>query len=760
MSEQIINVDFESEMGQSYVDYAMSVITDRALPDVRDGLKPVQRKILYAINQLTHSNTPHRKCARIVGDTMGKYHPHGDSSIYEGLVNLAQDWKLLHPLIDSHGNFGSIDGDGAAAMRYTEARISEYAEDVCMKDLGYFKDQFVPNFDNTEMEPTILPFQIPNILVSGAKGIAVGMATNIPTHNLGEVIDSFILYMKNEKISLEELLEVMPGPDFATGGIINASKEDMLEIYRTGKGRIRVRGKVEVKDIGYGRKSICVTEIPTTMIGSTADYLDKVAELARNRELPAVVDIADRGDKTGECLCIDVKKGTTDEEIQNMINILYKKTGLEDTFGVNMNCICDGEPVVMGLREIYKEYYQFKKQIYETKYRKLLEKQLEVREVKEGLMEAVDMIDLIIEIIRGSKNRADTKACLMKGDTSNITFHYKGSEADARQLHFTERQADAILTMQLQQLIGLEILNLKKDFEEADKLVKRYSKLLESSSAMKKKMIEDLEDIKKKYAIERHSVIRDCGEVVIRKQQETAMEVGVLLDRFYYIKVIDGSVYDKNIVQIEKDYRFSVKCQSTDRIRIFSDDGNMYTVKIQDIIKNQAKRNTSSKRKDFGGGVIGRLADKGIQIFDFCNMEREANLLYMGCPEQNLSEAILFVDKTGKAKQVAVTAFDTKNKCISACSKDTVFISDVTEEQTELVAKSHDGYYIRVNIADIPMKGKGAAGNKLISLRDGDYLENVWAGKVQDSFYVEEDEIKFSRVKLVKMGAKGVKMRL
>ncbi len=756
MAEQIINVDFESEMGQSYVDYAMSVITDRALPDVRDGLKPVQRKILYAINQLTHSNTPHRKCARIVGDTMGKYHPHGDSSIYEGLVNLAQDWKLIHPLIDSHGNFGSIDGDGAAAMRYTEARISEYAEEVCMKDLGYFKDQFVPNFDNTEMEPTILPFQIPNILVSGAKGIAVGMATNIPTHNLGEIIDSFILYMKNEKISLDELLTVMQGPDFATGGIINASKDDLREIYATGKGRIKVRGKIEVKDIGYGRKSICVTEIPHTMIGSTADFLDKVAELARNRELPAVVDIADRGDKSGECLCIDVKKGTSDEEIENMINILYKKTGLEDTFGVNMNCICDGEPVVMGLIDIYREYYQFKKEIYETKYRKLLEKQSEVREIKEGLIEAVDMIDLIIEIIRGSKKKADTKACFMYGDTSNIKFQYKGSEADARQLHFTERQADAILTMQLQQLIGLEILNLKKEFEEADKLVRQYTNLLESPSAMKKKMIEDLMAIRKKFAVPRQSVIRNCGEVVIQKEKETETEVGVLLDRFYYIKVVDGGVYDKNIEQITKDYRFAVKCQS----RIFSDDGNMYTIKIPDIIRNQAKRNPSTKKKDFGGGVIGRLADKGIQIFDFCNMERNANLLYMDCPEQSASETILFVDKTGKAKQVPVSAFDTKNKCISACSTDTLFITGTGENCSDLVAKSHDGYFIRVSVSDIPMKGKGAAGNKLIKLQDGDYLEYVWTGNVQDSFELDGKEIKFTRVKPSRMSAKGVKMRL
>ena len=361
---KIIDVDYETEMGQSYVDYAMSVITERALPDIRDGLKPVQRRVLYALNQLSKSDTPHRKCARIVGDTMGKYHPHGDSSIYECLVNLAQNWKLENPLVDPHGNFGSINGDGAAAMRYTEARIDAYTEEVCMKDLKYFKDIFLPNFDNTEEEPEFLPFQVPNILVSGTSGIAVGMDSEIPTHNLGEVIDGLIMYLKNPEITLDEIMEVLPGPDFATGGYINADKDAIREIYETGMGKLRVRGKYEIRDAGYGRKTICITEIPCTMIGNTSKFLDTVAELARNRELPAVVDIADRGDKNGECLCIDVKKGTSDEEIENIVNILYKKAKFEDTKGVRMRVISGKSPKVMGLMEIFKEYSDFKSYLY------------------------------------------------------------------------------------------------------------------------------------------------------------------------------------------------------------------------------------------------------------------------------------------------------------------------------------------------------------------------------------------------------------
>ena len=375
MSEKLQEVEFESEMGQSYVDYAMSVITDRALPDVRDGLKPVQRRVIYATSQLTRSNTPHRKCARIVGDAMGKYHPHGDSSIYEALVNMAQNWKLNVPLIDPHGNFGAEDGSGAAAMRYTEARIAEYTESVCMNDLKYFKDEFVPNFDETESEPTVLPFQVPNMLISGAKGIAVGMATNIPPHNLGEVIDATILYIENHgDVTTEDILKVMPGPDFPTGGYINASKELLLETYETGLGKLKVRGKIDIRDAGYGRKSICLTEIPYTMIGSTYQYMQTIADLCRKKEyavLEKIDDVADRSSQDETCFAIDVKRGTTDEQIQEIIDILMKKTGLEETYGVNINCLNKGTAEVMGIKKILKLYTEFKSELYHKKYSKL-----------------------------------------------------------------------------------------------------------------------------------------------------------------------------------------------------------------------------------------------------------------------------------------------------------------------------------------------------------------------------------------------------
>ena len=610
--EKIKSVNYEEEMGQDYVDYAMSVITERALPDVKDGLKPVQRRILYSLSELTRSDGPHRKCARIVGDTMGKYHPHGDSSIYEGLVNLAQSWKLPIPLVDPHGNFGDVSGSGAAAMRYTEARIAKYAEEG-LKDLKYC--EFVPNFDGTEKEPVHIPFLIPNMLTGGSTGIAVGMATNIPTHNMAEIADAEIAYLNDKDISTEALLRIVKGPDFATGGIINIDEESLLQIYETGLGKIKVRGKVEIRDIGKGRKSICVTEIPVTMIGGTEKFLNTVAELVRKGSLPQVVDIADRGDKEGECLAIDVKKGTTEEEIQKIINILYKKAGLEDTYSVNINCIYNKKPEVMGLRRVLETYTEYKWQVYKDKYTALKAEQEEVREVKTGLLEAVDVIDLIIEILRGSQSVKDAKECLMYGKTDNIKFHYKGSIDDAKELHFTERQTEAILAMRLQKLIGLEVDVLRKELAEAERLLARYTRLLESEREMKKQMIADIEELKKKYAIPRRTVIENLGEVIVAKEKAVATEETVLLDRFFYIKSAPRAVFMKNQ---ETPYKFAVNCMSDDRVALFDSDGMVHIIKVSDILKKQTK-----KDKKF------RITDKGIQIFEFCGMSDKADVVAM-----------------------------------------------------------------------------------------------------------------------------------
>ena len=752
MAEKISAVDYESEMGQSYVDYAMSVITERALPDVRDGLKPVQRRILYSLSELTSSDTPHRKCARIVGDTMGKYHPHGDSSIYEGLVNLAQNWKLPIPLVDPHGNFGDVSGSGAAAMRYTEARISKYAEEACMKDLKFCKEDFIPNFDGTENEPTYLPFRVPNLLVSGSMGIAVGMATNIPTHNLGEVIDGTIAYLENPDITTEELVDIIKGPDFATGGIINTSRENLISIYETGLGKIRVRGKVEIRDIGHGRKSICVTELPFTMIGGTEKFLNTVADLVRNRELPQVVDIADRGDKDGECLAIDVKKGTTDEEIENIINILYKKAGLEDTYGVNINCINNRKPEVMGLRKILKLYTEFKNSIYTRKYEKLLDEQEDIKEIKEGLLEAVDVIDLIIEILRGSKDVKTAKRCLMTGETEGIKFRYKGSEQDAKSLNFSEKQADAILAMRLSKLIGLEIEALRKELSDAEKLIKRYSKLLGSKAEMRRQMISDMEELKK-YAKPRMTKISDLGEVKVKKAEEKPVEISVLLDRFYYLKCIDKSVYDKNVAQIEKDYRFSVNTMTDDRLIAFTDKGFAYIIKISDLVKKQAKKQTGK-----GNSIFGKLSDKGIQIFEFCEMEADENVIFIDALSSIITSNLLFVTDNGRAKRTEGAQFDVTRKKVAAVKTgDVPVMVKPADEEGFVVARSEKGYFVRVKVGDISIQGKGAGGIKLIKLAPDDKLIEAEVGLTTDAMI---GEVSFSRVKLCGTGNKGTKLRV
>ena len=732
--EKIKSVDYEEEMGQDYVDYAMSVITERALPDVKDGLKPVQRRILYSLSELTKPEAPHRKCARIVGDTMGKYHPHGDSSIYEGLVNLAQNWKLPIPLVDPHGNFGDLSGSGAAAMRYTEARISKYAEEG-VKDLKYC--DFVPNFDGTEKEPVHIPFLIPNMLTSGATGIAVGMATNIPTHNLGEIADAEIAYLENPDITLDELLEIVKGPDFATGGIINVDRETLRNIYETGLGRLRVRGKVEIRDAGRGRKSICVTEIPFTMIGSTEKFLNTVADLVRKGSLQAVVDIADRGGKDGECLCIDVKKGTTDEEIQKIINVLYKKAGLEDTYGVNINCIYNKHPEVMGLKRVLETYTEYKWTVYRDKYTALKKEQEEVKEVKEGLLEAVDVIDLIIEILRGSKNPKDARECLMFGKTENIKFRYKGSEADAKELHFTERQTDAILAMRLQKLIGLEIDALKKELAEAEKLLAKYTKLLKSDKAMMKQMIEDIEDLKKRYAIPRRTVIENLGEVVLEKEVVQATEETVLLDRFFYIKSAPRAMFEKNQ---DVPYRFAVNCMSDDRLAVFDSDGMIHIIRVSEILKKQTK-----KDKKF------RITDKGIQIFEFCGMSNTADVVaVIAMSELDFSRNFVFVTKDGKAKRVNSMLFDTSRKTSQAIKAAVVYVGF---EEEYVVAETEGGYSIKVRSDELPVQGKGAGGVTLISLRKGDSVASAISGNNNDTF----GELSLSDMKAVKRGGKGNK---
>ena len=488
---QIIRTEYSDLMKKSYIDYAMSVIIARALPDVRDGLKPVQRRTLYDMYELgIRYDRPYRKCARIVGDTMGKYHPHGDSSIYEALVVMAQDFKKGMVLVDGHGNFGSIEGDGAAAMRYTEARLTKFTQEICLADLDKNVIDFGPNFDETEKEPVVLPVRVPNLLVNGAEGIAVGMATSIPTHNLGEVIDAVKAYMKNDGISTKQLMKYIKGPDFPTGGIV-VNKDDLLNIYETGQGKIKIRGKVEVEELKGGKKQLVITEIPYTMIGSgIGKFLNDVCALVESKKTTDIVDISNQSSKEGIRIVLELKRGADAENLKNM---LYKKTRLEDTFGVNMLAVADGRPETLGLKKIIEYHVDFQFELATRKYKTLLAKEQEKSEVQEGLIKACDVIDLIIEILRGSKSVKDARACLVNGITENIRFKSPISRKMAALLRFTERQATAILEMRLYRLIGLEIEALRAEHEQTLKNIARYEDILNNYDSMAQVIIEELD---------------------------------------------------------------------------------------------------------------------------------------------------------------------------------------------------------------------------------------------------------------------------
>ena len=527
MESNIIQTEYSELMQKSYIDYAMSVIIARALPDIRDGLKPVQRRTLYDMYELgIRFDKPYRKSARIVGDTMGKYHPHGDSSIYDALVVMAQDFKKGLPLVDGHGNFGSIEGDGAAAMRYTEARLTKVR----------------PNFDETEKEPAVLPVKVPNLLINGAEGIAVGMATSIPPHNFGEVVDGVIAYMKNPDISTAEMMQYIKGPDFPTGGII-ANKDDLPAIYESGMGKIKIRGKIEIEQGKAGKERMVITEIPYTMIGANiGKFLNDVYNLVETKATSDIVDITNQSSKEGIRIVLDLKKGADTEALSNL---LYKKTKLEDTFGVNMLAVADGRPETMGLIPVIRHHVHFQYEIATRKYKTLLAKELDKKEIQEGLIRACNVIDLIIEILRGSRSIKDAKACLTEGNTDKITFKNPSSEIMAQQLNFTERQAQAILEMRLYKLIGLEIEALMKEHDETLANIGKYEDILGHRSSMAKVIIKELQGFKKAYGSDRRTVIDNLKEAVVEEKKLEEMDVVFLMDRFGYAKVIDTSVYER-----------------------------------------------------------------------------------------------------------------------------------------------------------------------------------------------------------------------
>ena len=741
---RIIRTEYSDLMQKSYIDYAMSVIVARALPDVRDGLKPVQRRTLYDMHELgIRYDKPYRKSARIVGDTMGKYHPHGDSSIYEALVVMAQDFKKGLPLIDGHGNFGNIEGDGAAAMRYTEARLEKITQEAFLSDLDKDVVDFVPNFDETEKEPSVLPVKIPNLLVNGSEGIAVGMATSIPPHNLAEVVDAVKAYMKDENISTRELMKYVKGPDFPTGGIV-INKDELLEIYETGMGKIKLRGKVEVEKAKGGKINLVITEIPYTMIGANiGKFLSDVAALSETKKTADIVDISNQSSKEGIRIVIELRKDT---DVENFTNMLYKKTRLEDTFGVNMLAISDGRPETMGLKQIIKANVDFQFEVATRKYSTLLEKELEKKEVQEGLIKACNVIDLIIEILRGSKDRAMAKACLVEGKIDGIRFKTKESKIMATQLQFTERQANAILEMRLYKLIGLEIEALINDHEETMANIYRYEDILARKDSMAQVIMNELEQIKKEYSSPRRTVIENGKEAVYEAKKIEEMEVVFLMDRFGYAKTIDMATYERNKEAADAENKYIVTCKNTGRVCFFTNAGNLHTIKVMDL-------------------PFGKFRDKGVPIDNVSNYSsaKEEILCVTSQTELNLYR-IIFVTKQSMMKVVDGGEFDVSKRLVAAtklAEDDEVLSVSVIKEQRNIVLQSKEGFFLRFPIEEIPEKKKGAIGVRGMKLGDGDSLEAVYftQNAVESSIKYKSKKLVLNSLKLGKRDSKGTKVR-
>ena len=741
-SDRIIRTDYSELMQKNYIDYAMSVIVSRALPDVRDGLKPVQRRVLYDMHELgTRFDRPYRKSARIVGDTMGKYHPHGDTSIYESLVVMAQDFKKGQVLVDGHGNFGSIEGDGAAAMRYTEARLMKITQEVFLADLDKDVIDFVPNFDETEKEPSVLPVRIPNILVNGSDGIAVGMSTSIPPHNLGEVIDAAVAYIRNNDITDEELHSCLHGPDFPTGGII-VNKDDLPRIYAIGNGKLRIRGKTVIEKTRGGRQQIVITEIPYTMIGSgIGKFLNDVASLAESRVITDITDISNQSSKEGIRIVIELKKGADPEQIRN---ILYKKTKLEDTFGMNMLVVSDGRPETMSLRNIFEAFTEFRFELANRKYRNLLTKDLEKKEIEEGLIEACDVIDLIIEILRGSKDQKMAKDCLIFGNTEGIRFKTKKSQKMASQLRFTERQAQAILDMRLVKLIGLEVQALIKQHEETLARIAEYQRLLSDYDAMSDDIIGELLSIKKEYARPRRTVIENADEIILEEKKVVEEEVVFAMDRFGYVKTLDPSVYEKNREAADADNTYIFRVMNTDKICIFTNTGKMHTVKVIDIPQK-------------------RLRDKGVPVDNLSNFSNKSEDIVWISPISEVRDSrIFFATKQGNVKVTAGSEFDTANRTVMATKlqpDDSLLLATPADSMETAVLISESGYSLRFALSEVSELKKGAVGVRGIKLADDDFVKNAYLLGGSGEFAIEYNgkKLYLNRLKIAKRGGKGTK---
>ena len=571
--DKISEVDLKKTMEESYIDYAMSVIASRALPDVRDGLKPVQRRIMYAMIELNNGpDKPHRKCARIVGDTMGKYHPHGDSSIYGALVNLAQEWSTRYPLVDGHGNFGSMDGDGAAAMRYTEARLSKISMEM-LADINKDTVDFLPNFDETEKEPVVLPSRFPNLLVNGTSGIAVGMATNIPPHNLREVIDGVVRIIENTQenidTTMEEVCSIIKGPDFPTGAQILGTR-GIEEAYRTGRGKIRVRAVTSIEPMDNGKNRIVVTELPYMV--NKAKLIEKISELHSDKKIDGITDLRDETNREGMRICIELRR---DVNPNIVLNQLYKHTQLQDTFGVIMLALVNQEPVVMNILQMLKFYLKHQEEVVTRRIKYELNKAEERAHILEGLLVALDNIDEVISIIRSSKNTTQAKEKLIE------------------RFSLTDAQAQAIVDMRLRALTGLEREKIESEYAELQKKIAEYNRILSDRNVLLDVIKKEITEIRDKYGDERRTSIGYDEYDISIEDLVTKQNTIITMTKLGYIKRMSvdnfksqhrGGKGIKGMQTIDDDYiEHMVMTTTHHEIMFFTNTGRSYRLKAYEI---------------------------------------------------------------------------------------------------------------------------------------------------------------------------------
>ena len=603
---------------------------------------------------------------------------------------------------------------------------------------------FVPNFDETEKEPSVLPVKIPNLLINGAEGIAVGMATSIPPHNLAEVIDATKAYMKDNTIPTKELMKYIKGPDFPTGGIV-INKDELYEIYETGTGKIKIRGKVTIEKGKNGKTNVVITEIPYPMIGlNIGKFLSDVAALAEAKKTADIVDISNQSSKEGIRIVIELRK---DADVDNFINMLYKKTRLEDTFGVNMLAIDNGRPETMGIRKIIRRCVEFQYEVATRKYTTLLNRELERKEIQEGLIKACNVIDLVIEILRGSKDRTMAKACLTDGKTDGIKFKSKESKIMAQQLMFTENQANAILEMRLYKLIGLELEALINEHENTMANIYRYEDILDRKDSMAQVIMNELDAIKKEFSRPRRTVVENAKEAVYEENKIEEMEVMFLMDRFGYAKTIDMPAFERNKDAVLTENKYIFKCKNTGKICVFTNKGQLHTIKVMDL-------------------PFGKFRDKGMPIDNVSNFDssKEELLLIASQLDLNLYR-VIFVTRQSMLKIVDGGEFDVSKRTIAATklqADDEMVDVSLYKEQKNIVLQTESGYFLRFPLEEIPEKRKGAIGVRGMKLITDDIVEAVYytQNSIEQDILYKDKKIELNKLKLGKRDSKGTKVRI